>query len=56
MKFLIHLLILFFLSLTALPASAAAPLLTADAAILMDAKTGESSTKRMQTNANTLPA
>ena len=45
MKFLIHLLILFFLSLTALPASAAAPLLTADAAILMDAKTGESSTK-----------
>lgn len=41
MKFLIHLLILFFLSLTALPASAAAPLLTADAAILMDAKTGE---------------
>lgn len=41
MKFLIHLLILFFLSLTTLPAAAAAPLLTADAAILMDAKTGE---------------
>ena len=41
MKFLIHLLILFFLSLTTLPASAAAPLLTADAAILMDATTGE---------------
>ena len=41
MKFLVHLLILFFLSLTTLPAAAAAPLLTADAAILMDAKTGE---------------
>ena len=41
MKFLIHLLILFFLSLTALPASAAAPLLTADSAILIDARTGQ---------------
>ena len=41
MKLLFHLLTLLFFTLTTLSANAQAPILTADAAILIDARTGQ---------------
>lgn len=56
MKLLFRLLALLFFTLATLSANAQAPILTADAAILIDARTGQVLYEKMRTSGNTLPA
>lgn len=56
MKLLFRLLTLLFFTLTTLSANAQAPILTADAAILIDARTGQVLYEKMRTSGNPLPA